>query len=136
MGVSSKVSNSLSLLYYWPESNRHEHHCPRDFKSLVSTNFTTVASITTPICQRTFVPFFNISKIRNKFDSHKLYFQIFEIFFCGGRWTRTTEPVKELIYSQPQLPLCDTPFCGPGGIRTRVLIRKPNPSFTSLVHFS
>ena len=37
---------------------------------------------------------------------------------CGGRWTRTTEPKEELIYSQPQLPLCDTPICAPWRIRT------------------
>ena len=26
-----------------------------------------------------------------------------------GRWTRTTELIRDLIYSQTQLPLCDTP---------------------------
>ena len=32
-----------NLLYRLPESNRHDHHWPRDFKSLVSTYFTTAA---------------------------------------------------------------------------------------------
>jgi hypothetical protein len=30
-------------VYRLPESNRYEHHCPRDFKSLVSTYFTKAA---------------------------------------------------------------------------------------------
>ena len=46
----------------------------------------------TPSCQRTFLSLFYYVKIRNKFDSHKLYFQTLQSFFCGGRWTRTTEP--------------------------------------------
>ena len=37
--------NKQAYLYRGPESNRHEHHCSRDFKSLVSTNFTTSASL-------------------------------------------------------------------------------------------
>ena len=32
-------------MYRGPESNRHEHYCSRDFKSLVSTNFTTSATL-------------------------------------------------------------------------------------------
>ena len=136
MGVSSKVSNSLSLLYRWADSNRHEHYYSRDFKSLVSTISPHRPMFYSIMSKNISVSLFNSVKIRNKFDSHKFYFKLYKVFFCGGRWTRTTEPVKELIYSQPQLPLCDTPICGPGGIRTRVLIRKPNPSFTSLVCFS
>jgi len=30
-------------VYRLPESNRYEHHCSRDFKSLVSTYFTKAA---------------------------------------------------------------------------------------------
>ena len=36
---------SKSNLCTQPESNRHDHHWSRDFKSLVSTYFTTVASL-------------------------------------------------------------------------------------------
>jgi hypothetical protein len=34
---------SKNTLYRLPESNRYEHCCPRDFKSLVSTYFTKAA---------------------------------------------------------------------------------------------
>jgi len=37
------VCFSFILWYYWPGSNRHEHCCPQDFKSCVSTYSTTVA---------------------------------------------------------------------------------------------
>ena len=37
------VYNNQTYLYRGPESNRHEHKCSRDFKSLVSTSFTTSA---------------------------------------------------------------------------------------------
>jgi hypothetical protein len=41
-----RPSFSPLLLYQRPDSNRHEHYCSRDFKSLVSTNFTTLAFYT------------------------------------------------------------------------------------------
>jgi hypothetical protein len=47
-------------VYHLPESNRHGHHCPRDFKSLVSTCFTKVA--------------FDTSNIVNKYEIVKFIF--------------------------------------------------------------
>jgi hypothetical protein len=135
MGVSSKVSNSLSLMYRWADSNRHEHYYSRDFKSLVST-ISPHRHFRFSTCQRTFLSLFYYVKIRNKFDFHKLYFQTSQSFLVGVAGLEPTNSIRGGSYSPLQLPLCDTPFGGAGGIRTHVLIRKPNLSFTSLVYFS
>ena len=45
---SKKLINSLYLLIIWcpgPESNRYGDRSPTDFKSVVSTNFTTRADV-------------------------------------------------------------------------------------------
>ena len=82
-GIHPKASNSLSLLYRWADSNRHEHYYSRDFKSLVST-ISPHRHFRYPIFQRTEIDIsINSSKIRNNFWTTKSYFNIFEIFLWG-----------------------------------------------------
>ena len=50
--TNAAINNNFFIFflvsYYWPGSNRHEHCCPQDFKSCVSTYSTTVAFLGSP----------------------------------------------------------------------------------------